>query len=158
MKIFIQVSEILNKICKNIITYLLLIVSVVLFLQVVARFIFDTGTFWTEETARFATIWLVLLGASVVLKDRTLMSVNIVDNFIPNAKKVLYYFKLVTILLYSIFLLYVGWGTLDLVSAQRSPNMGISMSFVYAAVPVMSILMFIHLIVQFFRRKGQEDN
>jgi len=154
MKIFNQVTKIINRICKYVITFLLIIVATVLFLQVVARFVFDTGTFWTEETARFSTIWLVLLGATVALRENNLMKVDVIDTFFPKAKKVLYYFELLVILFYSVFLLYVGWGTIDLVSAQRSPNMGISMSIVYASVPVMSILMILHLIVLFIRKRG----
>src|SRR5699024_10608758 len=146
MKLFIKITEVINQICKYVITYLLIIVATVLFWQVVARFVFDTGTSWTDETARFATIWLVLLGVTVALRENNLMKVDVIDTFFPKVKKVLYYLELLVILLYSVFLLYVGWGTVDLVSAQRSPNMGISMSIVYAAVPVMSIVMILHLI------------
>jgi len=146
MKLFIKITEVINQICKFVITYLLIIVATVLFWQVVARFVFDTGTSWTDETARFATIWLVLLGVTVALRENNLMKVDVIDTFFPKVKKVLYYLELLVILLYSVFLLYVGWGTVDLVSAQRSPNMGISMSIVYAAVPVMSIVMILHLI------------
>src|SRR5699024_6137494 len=154
MKLFIKITEIINRICKYVITYLLIIVAAVLFWQVVARFVFDTGTFWTDETARFATIWLVLLGVTVALRENNLMKVDVIDTFFPKAKKVLYYFKLLVILLYSVFLLYVGWGTVDLVSAQRSPNMGISMSLVYVSVPVMSILMILQLIVLIIRKRS----
>lgn len=153
MELFNQIIKIIDQICKFLITFLLIVVTAVLFLQVVARFVFDAGTFWADETARFATIWLVFLGTTVVFRENNLMKVDVIDTFFPKIKKVLPYFELSVILFYSVFLLYVGWGTTELVLAQSSPNMGISMSIVYAAVPVMSILMIFHLIVLLIRNR-----
>lgn len=157
MKTLLQITNIINLICKYIITILLIVVTVVLFAQVIARML-DTGAYWTEETARFSTIWLVMLGATVVLREGGLMKVDIIENFFPSAKKVMYYVETAVMLLYAGFLLYVSWGTLDMVTAQRSPNMGISMSFVYGSLTVMSILMIIYLIVQVVQKKEKGDS
>lgn len=145
----------IDKICRHIISYLMLLISIVLFIQVVARFVFSTGTFWTDELARFSLVWLVFLGAAVAIRDRSLINVDILENLFPSWTKFLKFFQVIASLIFCILLFKVGWETMGLVTAQRSPNMGVPMSVVYASIPIAMLIILFHLFTQFFRRKDK---
>ena len=150
MKVLDQIGAVINRTCKHIIVYLLAIITIVLFIQVVARFAFNTGTSWTDELARFSMIWLVFLGAAIATRDRSLINIDLLESLFPNWKRGLNIFQSLTSIVFFILLLVVGWETMGLVAAQRSPNMGISMSIVYASIPVAMIIATYQGIIQVF--------
>jgi len=154
MKVLDQIGAIIDRICKHIIVYLLAVITIVLFIQVVARFVFNTGTFWTDELARFSMIWLVFLGAAIATRDRSLINIDILESTFPSWKKGLHIFQLLVSIVFFALLLKVGWETMGLVAAQRSPNMGVSMSIVYASIPVAMILSIYFAIVRVFYRNN----
>lgn len=154
-----RISNVIDKMCKHIVTYLLVIISVFLFVQVVARFIFNTGTFWTDELARFSMVWIVFLGAAIATRENTLINVDLVESLYPKTKKPLYIFQAFISLAFYVLLLIIGWETMGLVQAQRSPNMGISMSILYASIPISMIIAIFHQVVQLINRMtGGEHN
>ncbi len=157
LRILDQINFWINKVCTYIIGFLLTVITVVLFIQVVARYVFSTGTFWSDELARYSMVWLVLVGAAVAVREKSLMNVDVLESLFPKSRVILNIFQSITILVYSAFILYIGFGTLELVSAQRSPNMGLSMSFVYAALPVAAVLLILHAIVNLFYRKDRRE-
>lgn len=57
-------SELLNGIARRIAAFCFLGMLSVMMLQVVARYIFASPPFWTEELARWLMVWGGLLGAS----------------------------------------------------------------------------------------------
>ena len=155
MKILDKISYGIDVICSYLIYYLLLIITSVVFIQVVARFVFNTGTFWTDELARFSMVWLVFIGAAVATREKSLINVDVVESLLPKFAKPLRIFQSIVFLIFCALLVKMGWETMWLVAAQRSPNMGVPMSVIYAAIPVTMAIMIFHLIVQLFYKKDQ---
>jgi len=46
------------------------IVAVCVMLQVILRYVFNTGLIWTEELSSFAMVWGVYMGASLAIRER----------------------------------------------------------------------------------------
>ncbi|API93091.1 TRAP transporter small permease [Virgibacillus pantothenticus] len=128
---------------KHIEEYLLVILSatmvLVIFLQVVMRYVLGSSLSWSEELARYCFIWSVYIGISygvkrkrhisvdvllVMLKERGRLILTILTNclFIIFATIIIYYGADITIRLLS-------WG-------QDSPALQIPMGVVYLAAPV----------------------
>jgi TRAP-type C4-dicarboxylate transport system permease small subunit len=158
MRLLNKLSYGLDRLSRWIITFLLVTVTAVLFTQVFARFVLSTGTFWSDELARFATVWLVFLGASIAVREKSLITVDAMESMFPKLKRVLHYFQVIVTMIYCFLILKVGWGTLSLVMFQRSPNMGVPMSVLYAVIPVSATVMIIHLIVQLVHKKDEGEN
>ncbi len=55
----------------------------VIFIEVVRRFIFNYSSIWGEETARYAFIYLVWIGAAAAVKDRAHIRIDILHKFLP---------------------------------------------------------------------------
>ncbi len=58
-------------------------VVLVIFVEVVRRFVFQYSSIWGEETARYAFIYLVWVGAAAAVKDRAHIRIDIVFKFLP---------------------------------------------------------------------------
>lgn len=116
---------------------LLAVIVATTLLGVVDRFVFGLGLPWPEELSRFLLIWTSLLAAAVAAKQRKHFQVMIlierlgrVGEMLVNGLSLL---GLGVILGYGVQLVWVFHG-------QRAPALGISMSWVYAAVPVSAAL------------------
>lgn len=62
--------------------WLYLFIVIVVFNEVLRRFVLSFSSLWGEETARFSFIYMVWIGASMAVKDRLHIRINIiVDHF-----------------------------------------------------------------------------
>ena len=58
-------------------------VVTVIFIEVIRRFVFHYSSIWGEETARYAFIYLVWIGAAAAVKDRAHIRIDIIFKFLP---------------------------------------------------------------------------
>ena len=54
-----------------------LYLTLIIFIEVVRRYAFDSSSSWGEETAIYAFIWMTYIAAAKAAKDRSHLSVNI---------------------------------------------------------------------------------
>ena len=115
--------------------------SIIVFAQVVARYVFDDAFYWSEEIARYLFIWLIYVALSYGVKvDKHIRMDSLVTlNILPETGK-----KIVTLiadfifLVFSIFIAYYGTQVL-LVTIRRGqtmPSTELPMWLVYTAVPL----------------------
>lgn len=152
MKFLDQFSEGLNRLVTFAITFLLAWMTIVLVIQVGARYLLSSGMPWTEEMARFAMIWLVFLGATVMSKEGSHISITILEDRYPSIKPWLVPIQKIFGIVYLIIIAWIGMDAIQVVSAQVSANMRISMGIIYAIIPVSFIIALVHMVVD-FRKK-----
>ncbi len=132
---------------------LLGLMCVTALLGVADRFLLDLGLPWPEELSRFLLIWTSLLAAAVAAKQRKHFRVTVLLDRLGRRGEVL-----IDLLGVAVLMVVLGYG-MKLVwvfNAQRSPALGIPMSWVYAAVPVSAMLMGSYL-VRDLRRGGRRS-
>jgi len=142
-------SDVLGKVLEALIVVLLVVMTVLMFAQVLGRYVFKNGLFWAEELSRFSMVYLVYLGAAIACKNGDHISVTILDELLQ--KKAGYRIYRTAIALINLAFLVVvsviGIESLAMVKAQTSPNMGIPMSVAYASIPIGSILMTLYVVL-----------
>ncbi|MQM38617.1 hypothetical protein KBTX_02630 [wastewater metagenome] len=107
------------------------------FYQVVTRFLLEAPSTWSEVSARSLMIWCVFLGAAASFRTGSMMAVEAVYSLVP-ARWHLSLEALIG-LLCIVFLLVLVWygGALTYrVRFQTLSGLGVSISWVYAALPV----------------------
>ena len=143
-----QLSHIVNRITEVILVVVLSAMAVVVFLQVIFRYVLNFPLFWTEEFARYCLVWSSLLGSAVAVKRGQHIAVTIIVERVPTGvQRVL---KIVTLVSVVVILTIILWGGIQLVAitrAQISPALRVSMSVPYMAVPVGAALMLLHTLV-----------
>lgn len=121
--------------------------------QVIARFVLQVPAAWTEETGRYAFIWLTFIGASYATKKGMHIRMDVIESYLgPKAAGRM---KLLSMLIFLAFLLIMSGIGLSvcqtlLVKPQKSPVLGLPMLAVYAAMPVGMILSAIRMLQWFY--------
>ncbi len=123
---------------------LILSASVILFANVVARYVFNLGFPWAEELVRYEIVWMVFLGGSVAAREGIHIGVDIIVKFAPPTIS-----KLVKLCIHSVsivFCVLVVFYGVELISqtkmfGQVSPAMQVPMWLVQLAIPIGAGLM-----------------
>lgn len=121
---------------------ILLAMIVMVFANVVLRYGFSSGIRETIELSRLGLVWLVMVGAAVVLRRNEHLAVNDVILLVPkpiarNLRRVAYLIILIAVLM-------IFWGTWRQASANWqniSPLTGLPSALFYLAGVVSSVLM-----------------
>jgi len=117
------------------------------FLQVFARRFIAVPLVWSEEIARYAFIWMVLLAASLGVKKRTHFLVSfIAEKFPPSLKRVADLVIYLLMMIVVIFFIFQGIDYALMGAETISPHMNIRMIWIYSAIPVAAFIMMIYLV------------
>jgi TRAP-type transport system small permease protein len=135
----------------------LAIMAILVFGNVLLRYIFNTGITWSEEVSRYLFVWLTFIGAIGALKDNQHLGVDmLVKKLSPGARKIAFLISNV-IVLYVLWLALEGSWKITLLNTKAlSPALGIPMSYVYASGIVMAIgmaIIILHKMYQVFFKK-----
>lgn len=111
-------------------------------LQVVARFVFQTGLSWTDEVAMFSFIWAALMGAALVINSGGAHRIDTFVNLLPGSvRRAVLALVYAAILAALILLIVYGVKLLGVVHFQRSSILKLNMSFIYVSLPLSAGLM-----------------
>lgn len=122
---------------------------IVIFLQVVMRYVFGNSLTWSEEVARYAFIWMIYMGISLgVKRDKHLKVDAFSMMFDKKGKIVLEMFVNVFFLAFAIIITYYGFDIAARVT-RESAALQIPMNYVYLAPAVGMALAIIRLIQKF---------
>ncbi|MDC7232817.1 MAG: TRAP transporter small permease [Spirochaetales bacterium] len=129
------IKNILNKLDKLSDYFLMLclgIMGVVLFMQVVFRYVLKDPLIWSEEAARYLHVWITLFGIRFGLKNKAHLNVSFFFNKFN--QKVQSFIKLFTDIFIIICIIIYLPGALLFVQDQKlivSSAMGVNMGLVY---------------------------
>lgn len=155
--------RILNKTTEGIIGIALMIVTFLLFINIILRFFFSSGITWAEEFIRYGIIWITFIGSSVCFQRGTHVAVDLLLDFVPaKGKKVLSFIIHVLAIIFMIFIIKYG---IDLVNFSKSTGqlaaaLQIEMYWVYMAIPfgaALSLIQIIFQLIMLFKKDGHES-
>jgi len=133
-----------------------MIVSTIV-VEVVRRFVLSYSSIWGEEIARYAFIYLAWVGASVAVKDRAHIRIDVILHYLSNRGKALVYlFGDICMLALAILALYTAIESLQVSIKFGSVTHGlrISLAWFLAAVPLGFTLMSYRLVQSIWRDFG----
>ena len=133
---------------------LLVIMTILMFTEIVARYIFGSSFIWIEELTRYLFIWLTFISAAYVTATKSHIKVDVAIAIFP--KKVQPMIKKIGLLIWlilSIIITYVGfdYSITMLQVGGNSPTLGLAKGIVYLGIPIGYLLMSIRLITQLFK-------
>ena len=122
---------------------------ILLFIQVVLRYVFKNSIMWSEELARYLFLWMIWVGASYATKQSSHLKGELLTKLV--SEKIARYIILLSLLVWLIFSLWITNSSFNLTlsilkTGQKSSAMQIPMFIPYASVPVGCGLMSIRLI------------
>jgi len=114
----------------------------VVFVQVLFRYVIYQPFAWTEEGARFLFIWLCLLGAAAAAKRGAHFAVDLLPRRLPPrpGRALSVVIRLAEAGFYGL-ITWAGLVVVQVAQLQTAPTLGISMAIPYAAIVAGGLLM-----------------
>jgi TRAP-type C4-dicarboxylate transport system permease small subunit len=127
---------------QKLITVLIAVMIVPVTLQIFSRFLdFIPMYIWTEEVARFCLIWLIMLGATIAVRDNTHFDVDVLPTpKTARGKTISRLIVHVSIFLVALVFAIFGVNFTQFAYIQNSEMTGINMATLYVAWPLAGIV------------------
>jgi TRAP-type transport system small permease protein len=134
-------NALLYRVLQTLLTALIAIMLIPVTLQIFSRFVeFIPRYIWTEEAARFCLIWLIMLGATIAVRDGTHFDVDVLPTpTTAKGKAIARMIVHVSILLVALIFVGFGWRFALFGWEQNSEMTGINMLSIHAAFPLAGI-------------------
>ncbi|MBZ4654660.1 MAG: Tripartite ATP-independent periplasmic transporter DctQ component [Peptococcaceae bacterium] len=146
------VLKFLWKLEEYFVTVTLAIMATVTFGAVVSRFSFHYPLPWSEELVRYLFCWTSMVGSSIAIRNGAHIGINLVTDRLPaKVKSPVLILSYLFAIGFCVMLFMIGYQQMMAQSTQLSPALEVNMAFVYASVPVGSVLMIISFIVTMVR-------
>ena len=138
---------------EYLVMFLMSVMIITAFAQVIFRFVIQMSLDWSEELARYAFLWCMFISAGMAVKHRRHIKVEFILEMLP--KKIRFGLEIISDLIWMAFCLLLvkdGIGLLEFVKTQVSPSMEVPFKYIYTSLPVGAGLMFLRLLQQMIRR------
>lgn len=113
----------------------------VITLQIVSRVLF-TAVGWTEEVARFLLVWITFLAGTLAFQRGRHIAVTFAVDALPGRlRQIARIAALLIVLAFMITLIVIGYRYMQVQSFQKSASLRLSMTYVYAVMPICAAIM-----------------
>lgn len=144
-----KLISIYNKLEEYFLVYSMILMVIVVFIQVICRYILNSSLSWSEELVRYIFVWQVWLGASLGMRINEHIRVDMFVKKLPEAaQKVLDLLIILLLLWFYGFLILYGFRYLQSVIAKNmtSTALQIPLAYVYASLPIGSLVIAIRYV------------
>ena len=156
--------RIVNKIEEFFCGTALILTTLIIFLNVVLRYVFKSSTSWAEEAVKYLMIWITFIGGSICFRKGMHVSIDFFMTYLSKSRR-----RIVSLVILSISLVFVlimvFYGVkvvlFNYSTGQVSPALRLPMWIPYFAIPLGFTLMSIQLIIiisSFFRKGSEADS
>ncbi|MDB5780040.1 MAG: dctM [Polaromonas sp.] len=159
-----MLDRLIDQLCR-VFTFLMVVflaaMVVMVFGNVVLRYVFNRGIDISDEMSRFCFIWLTYIGAMVAMRENGHLGVDTVVKHLGLGGKKLCLFLSESLMLGCNALFFIGtWKMHELQVSNISPVVGISMIWVYGVGYVVGVvmgLMNLHVLYRLLTGQLRED-
>lgn len=131
-------------------------ISVIIFGQVICRYVFNHSLYWSEEVGRYLLIWITFLGASVGVKRFAHIGIDFLYNRTSGIfRKILDFIIIILGIFFAAIICYFGYKFAYFARFQKSAALLMPMTIPYASICVGGFLMLLHFFanfIEFFKK------
>jgi TRAP-type C4-dicarboxylate transport system permease small subunit len=140
---YLKLMNILDLIIRKLLIVISGLMTTVVFLQVICRYVLKNPLVWTEELARYLMIWMAFISASCVVKKWDNITVDLFVNMLKKKPRkmmlLVQKFVILGLFIYSFFLCLIVFRSVS--ATQKMAVLGISMLWVQSSMIVGFFLM-----------------
>lgn len=144
-----RARNLLDNIEENLLLFMLAILVMVIFMQVVMRYLFQSSLSWSEEFGRYLFIWLTWMSTGYAVRQHRHLRIEILSDFLNERGKIILNITAMIIwCAFGIFLVNKGWIITSLLwrRGQITAALEIPMAVTYASIPFGAGIMSLRLI------------
>ncbi len=151
-----RLDHVLVRVNQAILIALLAAMSVIVFANVMLRFLTDVSIVWAEEAARYMMIWLTFLGMGLVYRYGGHLAVdNLQDALAPRFARALRVLILLLVAGFGLLMMWIGANHVDRTWVQTTPVLQLPFGLVYTAMPLGAALLILHVLAVARRFVGE---
>jgi len=122
---------------------LMVAMVVIIFINVILRYVFNSGWVWSEEVALLLAVWFIFIAMSLGVKQDLHININIIPSkkIPPALARVFTILKSVVIFIIGFVMLTDGWKLVGFTMKSILPATKWPAGLLYAVLPVASIVM-----------------
>lgn len=141
-----------NKIMYYMVAIIIVILSILIFANVLLRYIFNSGIVWAPEVSTFLFIWLITIGSIISLVENEHMGVRAIVDKLPAKIKLIAYLVGSMVIIYLSTLIFTGSLKLTRLNIDSvAASTGWPMYLVYGSGLVMGTGMIIASMVKIYQ-------
>lgn len=145
-------SFVISRLLNILLGGLVAAISILIFLNVGLRYIFNSGLVWAEELTRFLFVWLVFVGAVMALQENNHLGFTSVIKAMPRAIKKLFFVSSNIMMLGVLIMLLIGtFQIIPIGMMNRGAATGVPMAVMYAVIAPMSVGMVVIIVMNIYR-------
>ena len=118
------------------------VILVIILVAVFFRYVVNQSLFWSDEVVRYLFVWFTLLGAALVLRDRSHIRVEFFVEHLPRGlRRAIDIAGLLLILGFNVFLVVAGFIWVQQTAGTYTPALSLPLNWIfYAALPATAVL------------------
>lgn len=153
--------KVLDNVMDALITAAMIGIAVICIAQIISRFVFKHSIVWANEASCFLFVYVVFLGAFILIRDKGFIRMDLIQSKIPAKGRFVYDLLLqILVIVYAVVFLIYGFEFAQRNAIQVSGAMHLPMNVVYMIMPVSGFFMILYSlrnIVRFIRTGGKEN-
>jgi TRAP-type transport system small permease protein len=127
---------------------LMAVMAVLVFANVVSRYLFNYSMIWVEELTRYMMVWVGFIGSGLVLRFGAHVAVDVFQDLLPARAAQTLRASIVVILAATFATMtWLGFRYVAFAWDQETPVLNWNFGIVYLAIPIGSLLMLAHLLL-----------
>lgn len=137
-----------------------IIMTILLFVQVVTRYCFGHAVTWAEEVATILFVWMVYLGVAAAVLSRKHLKIDAFVEMLPfKAKKTLLIISNVIFLAFSLYIIFPMMSLVNNYAAKSaaSPILKIPKALSYVVMPLCFLLTAVRLVQEIIRLSKEKE-
>ena len=137
-----------------------IIMTILLFVQVVTRYCLGHAVTWAEEVATILFVWMVYLGVAAAVLSRKHLKIDAFVEMLPfKAKKTLLIISNVIFLAFSLYIIFPMMSLVNNYAAKSatSPILKIPKALSYVVMPLCFLLTAIRLVQEIIRLSKEKE-
>jgi len=148
----------LKNVVDSMVSVIFAAMVIIVFMQVIMRYVFNHSLTWADESSRFLFIWLVYLGGSITVRTGKMVCFDLLLEACRG--KMWKIMQIAVTAICVVFLAFVAiWGvkSLTLTAGEFSPVLGVPMVAVKAIIPIGSLLMIMEQVFHMMEHWDDKD-
>lgn len=135
-----RVAGRLHRFAEAVAALLLAVIFVAFLLQIALRYVFNWPVGWTSELSLAAWLWLVLWGASFVLKDEEEIRIDFVaDRAPPGVRRAMGIVGALAVVVLFAMSIPASWSYVTFMKVEKSSYLGVRMDWMYSIYIVFAV-------------------
>lgn len=131
------IAKVLKRILESLVVFSFAMMVVLVFAQVVTRYLTESSLVWSEELSRFVMVWMVYLASILTYNAQQHIVVDaLISNLHGLPQKILLVVGKLAVLVFVVFVIIGAYKFLPTTAIQKSPANSIVMAHVYFVIPL----------------------